>query len=145
MQELPHHYRVTARAGDSGNVVLCSEGLDDMATAPPAEFGGPGDLWSPESLLVGAVADCFVLTFRAVARASRLDWVSLDCAAEGVLERVDRVTRFTRVELVVSLRIPQGGPVEQAERLLHKAEAGCLITNSMTCEVALACTVEESD
>ena len=35
-----------------------------------AEFGGPGDLWSPETMLAGAVAGCFILTFRAAARAS---------------------------------------------------------------------------
>jgi hypothetical protein len=33
----------------------------------PREFDGRGNQWSPESLLAAALADCFVLSFRAVA------------------------------------------------------------------------------
>ena len=70
MQELPHHYVVSANAKTVGNVALSANGVSDLESAPPAEFGGPGDQWSPESLLVAAVADCFILSFRAIARAS---------------------------------------------------------------------------
>jgi len=137
MQDLPHHYRVSAKATDTGDVVLGSAGLDDLVTAPPAEFGGPGNRWSPETLLIGAVADCFVLTFRAVAQASRLEWASLDCDVEGALDRVERSTQFTGLTLKVRLQVPGSVSVEKAERALHKAEANCLITNSLNCEVTL--------
>jgi organic hydroperoxide reductase OsmC/OhrA len=40
-----------------------------LSTATPEEFGGPGDAWSPELLLLGAVESCFLFTFRAVAHA----------------------------------------------------------------------------
>ncbi len=103
MQDLPHHYRVTATGEPAGTVNVASPGLDDLATAAPAEFGGPGDQWSPETLFAAAIADCFVLSFRAVARASRLTWRSLQCDVEAVLERVDGTTRFTRVNLAAEL------------------------------------------
>ena len=70
MEELPHHYIVSSSASSEGSVLVEAVGLPSLETAPPAEFGGPGDKWSPESLLVAAVADCFILTFRAIARAS---------------------------------------------------------------------------
>ena len=89
MQEFPHHYRVNASAEADGNVTIKADDLPEIVTAPPAEFGGPGDQWSPETLLVGAIADCFVLTFRAIASASKLEWSALECSAEGVLERVN--------------------------------------------------------
>ena len=76
MKPYPHHYLVEASAAASGSVDLRARGLPVIASAPPIEFGGPGDAWSPESLLVAATADCFVLTFRAVARASKLEWSS---------------------------------------------------------------------
>jgi len=69
---------------------------------------GPGDRWSPETLLVGALADCFILTFRAVANASSLPWIRLRCEAEGVLDRVERMTRFTAVTLVPQLESEPG-------------------------------------
>ena len=76
MQEFPHHYRVIAEGSADGDVEMTANGLQSLRSAPPAEFGGPGDRWSPETFLVGAVADCFVLTFRGVARASKLAWIS---------------------------------------------------------------------
>lgn len=131
MQEFPHHYSVVAIAESEGEVVLESDRLPTVTTAPPAEFGGPGDRWSPETLLVAAVADCFVLTFRAIARASKSSWVSLRCDVEGTLDRVDRVTQFTRFLVRASLRLPAGADEEQARRLLARAEQSCLITNSL--------------
>ena len=137
MHPFPHLYQASASAQPTSTVAVASPGLPGLTTDAPAEFDGPGDLWSPETLLTAAVADCFILTFRAIAKASRFEWTSLDCHAEGSLDRVDRVTRFNAFRIVAELRIPAGGDAEQAERLLHKAEKGCLITNSFVAETAL--------
>ena len=137
MQSLPHLYRVEALAKLEGPVVVASSGLETLVTAPPSEFGGPGDQWSPETLLVASVVDCFTLTFRAIARASSLDWLDLRCEGEGMLDRVDRATRFTGITVRAFLRIPAGGDVERAGQLLRKAERGCLITKSLVCAVRL--------
>ncbi len=131
MQELPHHYLTSATAQSTGNVDLSSPGLETLDTAPPAEFGGPGDVWSPETLLVGSVANCLILTFRAIARASELEWISLRCDVDGVLDRVERVTQFTAFHVKARLEVPAGVDETKAARLLEKAERGCLITNSL--------------
>lgn len=131
MQEYPHHYRAGASGVAEGHVEVTSPGLNRLETAPPAEFGGPGDLWSPETLLVASVADCFILSFRAIARASKLDWTSLTCEVEGVLDRVDRVSQFTHFEVTAALEIPHAADQAKALRMLEKAENTCLITNSL--------------
>jgi organic hydroperoxide reductase OsmC/OhrA len=87
-------------------------------TAGPAEFGGPGDVWSPETMLVGSVANCFILSFRAIARASRFEWVSLSCDVAGTLDKVERVTQFTRFDLRAELTIAPGADEKKAHRLL---------------------------
>jgi organic hydroperoxide reductase OsmC/OhrA len=145
MQELPHYYRVTAAGAESGEVRVAGPGLEELLTAPPAEFGGPGDRWSPEALLVAAVANCFVLTFRAVARASKLPWSALECEVEGVLDRVDRKAQFHAMSVSARLSVPGGVDLQKAERVLEKAEAGCLITNSLKCESRLSFTVLTED
>ncbi|MGI9245682.1 MAG: OsmC family protein, partial [Steroidobacteraceae bacterium] len=94
MHPYPHHYTVNARSEPTGDVELAAANLPTLQTAPPLEFDGPGDRWSPETLLCAAVADCFVLSFRAVARASRLDWTSLECRVEGKLDKVDGKAQF---------------------------------------------------
>jgi len=137
MKPYPHHYLVEAHAAASGHVDLKAERLPPIASAPPLEFDGPGDQWSPEALLVASVIDCFVLTFRAISRASQLEWTDIRCHAEGTLNRVERVTRFTRMRVVAELTLPAGGSVERAERLLEKAEQTCLVTNSLDLPVEL--------
>lgn len=141
MTDFPHHYRARATGGATGDVSLESEKLPTLATAPPAEFGGPGDRWSPETLLVGAVADCFILTFRAVARASKVDWKELVCDVEGVLDKAEGRTRFTELHVRARLRVPAGTDEERAHRALEKAERGCLITNSLRAESHLEAEV----
>ncbi|MDH4046619.1 MAG: OsmC family protein [Gammaproteobacteria bacterium] len=131
MQEFPHHYSVTASLNPDSNVELSSNGLTTLQSAAPAEFGGPGDQWSPETLLIAAVADCFVLSFKAIARASRFGWSALQCAVQGKLDRTPSGTQFTSFDIVVKLTVPAGSDETKARKLLQKAEHACLITNSL--------------
>ncbi len=137
MQQFPHHYTVLAEGAPAEPIIVSAQGLPDLPTAAPAEFDGPGDLWSPETMLVAAAANCFILTFRAIAAASKFEWTSLSCAARGVLDRVERVTQFTEIELHVKLQLPPAGDEAKAERLLEKAEQNCLITSSLKATVTL--------
>ena len=144
MQQYPHVYRVGAEADTGSAVQISSEGLSPLRSMPPKEFDGPGDLWSPESLLVAAVADCFILTFRAIARASQVNWLHLDCEASGTLDRVDNVTCFTRFDIEAVLTVPAGTDDEKARRVLEKSEAVCLITNSLTAEKHLNIQIRQA-
>jgi len=131
MQPFPHVYSVNGTGGAVGNVTLSSDGTPRLLTAAPAEFGGPGDQWSPESMLTGAVASCFILSFRAVARAQRIAWLRLECAVSGTLDRVAGVLRFTNFVTRVVLTVPEGADATACERALRKAEQGCLVANSL--------------
>lgn len=142
MQDFPHRYSIQASAKAEGPVAIASPGLAALQTAAPAEFGGPGDQWSPETLFVASVADCLVLGFRAIARASSLPWVSLRCEGEGVLDRVERTIKFTSITLRACLTVPEGTGPEKAKRILDKAERSCLVSNSLACPVHLEPQVE---
>jgi organic hydroperoxide reductase OsmC/OhrA len=131
MQELPHEYRAAAEASPTSLVTSRVEGTADMTIAPPSTFGGPGNVISPEDLQVAAVASCFILSFKAIAAASKLDWDSLSVEACGTLDKVDRGMQFTGFTTTARLAIPAGASREKAERLLLKAEQACFITNSL--------------
>lgn len=137
MKAFPHTYPVDASSEVTGSVSISSKDLPTLTTAAPAEFDGPGDQWSPEALLVAAAADCFVLSFRAVARKAELEWTQLECHAEGVLDRVDGVTRFTGLTIVAHLVVPEGVDTDAATELLHKSERVCLISNSLKADTRL--------
>lgn len=141
MQDYPHHYLVKAETPAEGVINVSSSGLETLPSLAPAEFGGPGNLWSPETFLVAAVADCFILTFRAVARGSHFEWNSVSCDVDGVLDRVDGVTRFTEFHVTVTLHVPQGSDMHKAERLVEKSDHVCLVTNSLTAETILSAEI----
>jgi len=131
MHPYPHLYHAAATGNPAGSVKVTSPQLPDIETAPPPEFDGPGGVWSPESLLCAAVADCFILTFRAVSRGAKFEWLTLQCRVEGTLERVDGQSRFTRFATHATLSVPAGADAAKARALLERAEHGCLIANSL--------------
>jgi organic hydroperoxide reductase OsmC/OhrA len=141
MQNFPHVYTVAATGTIDDDVDVSADGLPTLRSASPAEFGGPGNRWSPETLLVGAVADCFILTFRAVARASKLPWTSLRCDVRGTLDRPDRVMQFTGFDIRAHLEVPPGTDPGIARRVLDKAENACLVSQSLKGVTHLAADV----
>ena len=141
MQPYPHHYVVSADSPAEGEISVRSPGLETLPSMPPAEFGGPGDLWSPETFLVAAVADCFILTLRAVARGARFEWNSVKCEVDGILDRVDRVTRFTEYHVRVTLHVPEGTDEHRARRMVEHSEHVCLVTNSLNGTTTLETTI----
>jgi organic hydroperoxide reductase OsmC/OhrA len=140
-QPYPHSYEATASAEPAGTVSVASPLLEPLSTAPPVQFGGPGSLWSPETLLVASIANCFVLTLRALARAAGFGWLRVECRVEGVLEPVEGVTQFSRFVTEATLTVPPGTDEAAARRLLERAEHGCLIANSLRAARRLEATV----
>jgi peroxiredoxin-like protein len=137
MKPLPHRYEVRIAGGPGAYAQVSSGGVPDLRTAPPFEFDGPGDAWSPEQLLLAAVEACFVMTFRAVAAASRLEVTSLAVDAEGIVAHVDGRTRFTEIVLRPRVVTPAGVDAVRLRRALEKAERACLVSASLATPVRL--------
>ena len=137
MEQLPHTYSASVSAGPDGAVDITADGLPGLRAAPPRQFGGPGDVWSPEDLLMASLSSCFVLSFRAIAKLNKLDWSALEVTANGELDKVERVMKFTRVRLTAYLKVGADIDREKAERLLKKAEASCFVSNTLNCETHL--------
>jgi peroxiredoxin-like protein len=117
--------------------VLSTAGVPEVKSAPPVDFDGPGDAWSPEHLLLAAVESCFLFTLRAVAKASKFDFVSLDVSAEGTVDRQDGVTRFTEIVLRPRLTLPPGADRSRALHILERSERSCLVSASLSTPVRL--------
>lgn len=137
MQQLPHRYLAAAVGEPTATITISSPDLTDIEVDSPPEFGGPGGHWSPETLLVASVANCFILTWRSIAAHNKVEWIDMRVDATGVLDRVDRVTKFTEIHMSIQLDLPEGFDSEKIERLLKRSESACLITNSMTAEVIM--------
>jgi peroxiredoxin-like protein len=131
MKTLPHTYRVDLAAGPAGYGHVDSGPLPQIRIATPPEYGGPGDAWTPEHLLLAAVDACFLFTFRAVTAAEHVFFEYLELASEGTVSRKDGKTRFTEIVLKPRVKIGPDTDAEDLLRLMKKAERACLVTASL--------------
>ncbi len=137
MKPLPHIYRVHLRGGTGSYAVLSETGLPEMQVAPPADFDGPGDAWSPEHLLMASVESCFLFTFHAIAHASKLAFISMELSGEGIVDHKDGITRFSAIVLRPTLRLASNNDRDRAMRLMEKSEKACLVSASLSTPVRL--------
>ncbi len=144
MHPFPHRYRVSVGVQPEGEVSLDSEGLAQLRSLPPQEWGGPGGYWSPETLLLAALGDCTLLTFRAIAKASRFEWREATAEVEGKLDRVEGHSRFTEIMTRVRLVVPPGTDAARARQLLEKSEKGCPVSNSLSAAKRLEAEIVEA-
>lgn len=137
MKPLPHHYDVHLTGGPVGDAQISTAGVPALRTAPPAEYDGPGDAWSPEHLLLAAVQACFLFTLRAIARLSQVEFTALELDASGTVDRQDGVTRFTEIVLRPRLTVPAGADRERVRHVLEKSEKACLVSASLSTPIRL--------
>jgi peroxiredoxin-like protein len=141
-----HEYEIIGRWSGGRDGTLESHTLNHVLefSAPP-EFHGHAGIWTPEHMLVGAVASCFINTFAAISEFSKFAFVSLRLEAKGVLEKGEGGYRFTEIFLYPELTITRPEDRERAQRLLEKAERACLITRSLSSKVTTTPTITVSE
>ena len=137
MKPLPHRYQVHLTGTPSGYGEVTTAGVPVLRTAPPPEYDGPGDAWTPEHLLLAAVESCFLFTLRAIARASQLEFSSLDVDATGLVEHRDRVTRFTDIVLRPRIVVAAHTDRDRVWHVLEKTERVCLVSASLSTIIRL--------
>jgi len=137
MKPLPHHYDVHLTGGPSGYAQLSTAGVPELRTAPPVEYDGPGDAWSPEHLLLASVQACFLFTLRAIARLSKIEFLALELDASGTVDRHEGATRFTEIVLRPRVTVRSGTDRERVLHVLSKSEKTCLVSASLSTPIRL--------
>ncbi len=127
-----HTYRVVAwwSSGKAGLVKSDSAPNAIHFTAPP-QFGGFEGRWSPEDLLLAAVAGCYTTTFRALAEYSKFEYADLEVEARGVVRKAESGYEFDGIVVHPKLTIASEEEQPQAWRLLEKAKHLCLISRTL--------------
>ena len=141
-----YEYRVTAAWEGGRKGLVSAEGIVPSVhfSSPPGFKGEPG-FWTPEHFLVAAVASCYVVTFYAMADMSKMEFLSLQLSVEGKLGKPDGRLRFTEIVLKPTLLLVHDEDHDRANRLLEKAEQGCLIARSLVCPVLMEPLVRHAD
>jgi len=132
-----HIYNIGLEWNDGRRGILSSPELNqEVEVATPPQFpGGIEGVWSPEHLFVASVNSCLMTTFLAIAEYSKLQFTSFRSSGSGKLDKVDGRFAVSEITLSPVLEIPAEKDREKAERILHKAKAACLISNSITSKI----------
>lgn len=116
-----------------------------LPVATPVAFGGKGNEWSPEHLLLGALSSCFMSTYLSFAKKYRFEIVRMECNATGSIEPVDGRLRFTRISVFPKVYIANSDVAGKAKLALEKAEEYCLVSNSISAKIECTGNVIEED
>lgn len=138
-------YRVAVDWEGDRMTTVASPEKPELKVATPPEFkNGVGGVWSPEDLLVAAVASCYTVTLVAVAERRELPLHSLHVSGTGHLTaRDDGRLGFVAIELTVAIRTDEPA-MEAMERAAKNAERGCLVTMALDVPVHIDVTVKPS-
>lgn len=118
--------------------VLSEPTLPSIEVATPPEFPkGVPNIWSPEHLYVAATNVCLMTTFLAIAENTKLEFISYTAEGIAKLEKVDGRFMISEITLKPVIKIVNPEDKDKAEKLIHKAESACLISNSMKTKVIL--------
>jgi peroxiredoxin-like protein len=131
--ENEHKYRVVAwwTSGQTG-IAKSEAAPSAIHFASPPQFGGLEGRWTPEDLLMTALASCFTTTFHTIAEYSKFEYTDLAVEAEGTVGKAEN-TGYAFSEIVIrpTVTIPNEEQRERAISLLHKAKALCLVSRAL--------------
>jgi organic hydroperoxide reductase OsmC/OhrA len=112
-----------------------------LQVATPPEFrGGVKGIWSPEELLVAAVASCYELTLAAIAERRRVPLSHVETAASGHLEHGHDGYRFTVIDLDVHI-VTDPTHEQEAKELALLTKDHCIVGKALDAPIHVDVTV----
>jgi organic hydroperoxide reductase OsmC/OhrA len=139
-----YNYRVSAwwTSGRTG-LAKCESSPNTIHFSEAAELGGLQGRWTPEQLLLCALAGSFITTFADIARGLKFDYTDLEVEIEGSVRR-SRATGCNFNEILIRPRLIVKCE-EQSEaglNLLRRTQSVCTISRAITVPQTLEPTVE---
>jgi peroxiredoxin-like protein len=127
-----HAYRVAAwwTSGRTG-LAKSDSAPNAIHFTAPTEFGGLEGRWTPEELLLAAVAGCYTTTLRAIAGTAQFDFTDLQVEASGTVRKIDSGYSFTQIVVRPNLKINSAEERDRALDLLKRAEKLCLVSRAL--------------
>ena len=137
-------YRVSAwwTSGRTG-LAKCESSPNTIHFSEAAELGGLQGRWTPEQLLLCALAGCFTTTFHDVARAAKFEYTDLEVEIEGSVHRSRAAgCNFTGILIRPRLTVQSDEQRETGLTLLRRTKSVCMISRAITVPQTLEPAVE---
>ena len=127
-----HAYRVAAwwTSGRAG-LAKSDSAPNAIHFTAPAKFGGLEGRWTPEELLLAAIAGCYTTTVRAIAGGAQFDFTDLQVEASGTVRKAESGYSYTQIVVRPNLKIRSAAERDRALELLKRAEKLCLVSRAL--------------
>lgn len=127
-----HAYRVSAwwTSGRTG-LAKSDSAPNAIHFTAPTEFGGLEGRWTPEELLLAALAGCYTTTLRAIAGTAQFNFTDLQVEASGTVRKGEAGWTFTQIVVRPNLKIATAEERDKALDLLKRAEKLCLVSRAI--------------
>lgn len=137
-------FRVSAwwTSGRTG-LAKCESSPNTIHFSEAAELGGLQGRWTPEQLLLCALAGCFTTTFNELARSAKFEYTDLEVEIEASVRR-SRANGSSFNEIMIRPRLTVNSEElrEAGLALLRRTKALCLISRAVTVPQTLEPVVE---
>ena len=125
-----HHVVAWWTSGQTG-IAKSDSAPNAIHFTAPVQFGGIDGRWTPEDLLMAALASCFTTTFYAIAASSKFEYTDLEVEAGGTVSKTSNGYNFNEIVVRVNLVIPSEDRRERAISLLQKTKELCLVSRAL--------------
>jgi peroxiredoxin-like protein len=127
-----HKYRALAwwTSGQTG-LAKSDSAPNAIHFSAPLQFGGLEGRWTPEDLLLAALASCFTTTFRAIAGYSKFEYTDLQVEVEGTVRKAESGYSFSEIIFRPTVTIQAEENRDRALNLLQKTKTVCLVSKAL--------------
>lgn len=116
-------------------------GKASFAVATPPEFGGPENIWTPEDLLVSAVASCVMTSTLFFAERAKITMHSYKSTAVATMEKTPNGLAITGVTVTIAVELNDAAQADSMHNAVDQAEKNCPVSASLNCPVELKLAV----
>ena len=110
-----------------------SSGSNLASCAIPTEFGGLGGAFSPEDLFLQSLINCFIGTFKVIARASKINFSLLEVKGRLTVDKNEGKVMMKNASL--EIEISGADRPDRIENIVAKTFKDGFILNSVKTEI----------
>lgn len=142
MNKYPLSFKATSTAasGIQNNWESQALNFPKVVCAIPKEFAGPSTGYSPEDLMIMAVINCFIATFKVFSEKAQLNFDKIESEGSIVIDRLN--TGFVGVSnLNLEFIVTNPSDRSKAEVILNETKKNCLMANALKAEVQFSFSI----
>lgn len=135
---MPIEFRSEAKANKNFDQPwTITSGVTHSVCAIPTEFGGLGGGFSPEDLFLQAAINCFIGTFKVIAKLSKMNFSELHVVGKLIVDKNDQ-KKILMKAIHLDIFITEADRPDRLDTIVAKTIRDGFILNSIKSEITYA-------